>query len=192
MVAGPQHAIEVVAVELEVAGVVEVAEASGGGVEHLGNDGRLGVGQPVGDPSGIGQVPRVDLHRAQPAEAELLGHVVDHRPPHVELGHLDAVDGPEVLRWVLEEGPLVALEVGGQREGGRGHGIETKGVEDLDPHVDVAVGLGPAALGGVQLVGPEAVRGQRQQGEGHGQRRSRTPAGQPPLGPGRGGRQGRG
>src|SRR5664280_102421 len=167
MLAQSERAVEVVALQLEVAGVVEVAHPTGLAVEHLGHDGALHVVDLVRDSPGVGQEPRVDLDGAQPPELQLLDHMVEHRPPHVELGDLQPVEHPEILRGVLEEGPLVALEVGAQGEGSARHRVEPECMEHLDPHVDVAVGLRPVALRCVQRVGSESIRGQGEQGDGH-------------------------
>jgi hypothetical protein len=68
----------------------------------------------VGDPGRVRQVEGVDLEREQLVVLERDLEVVDHRAPDVELGNVDAVEAAEVLRWVLEERPLAALEVGRQ------------------------------------------------------------------------------
>src|SRR5664280_441304 len=167
MPAQPEHPVEVVTFQFEVAGVVEVAHPTGLGVEHLGNDRALHVVDLVGHPASVGQEPRVDLDGAQPPELELLDHMVEHWSPHVELRDLQPVEGPEILGGVLEEGPLVALEVGAQGEGSARHRVEPECMEHLDPHVDVAVGLRPVAFRSVQRVGSESIRGQGEQGDGH-------------------------
>ena len=77
--------------------------------------------------------------------------------------HVEAEQRAQVLGGELEERPLVALEVGAEGEGGGGHRVEAEGVQHLDPHVDVAVGLGPDPVDGVQRVGlvPLGVEGRR-------------------------------
>ena len=60
-----------------------------------------------------------------------------------EFLHLRAVQVLDVFERKLEERELVALEVLGHREGERGARIESHAVQDLDPQIDVAVGLLP-------------------------------------------------
>ena len=142
---------------------------------------------PIGHATGVGQEPRIDLDRAQPAEEELLDDMVDDRLPNVQLGDLEPEQRAEILGRELEEGPLVALEVGAEGEAPRGQRVEPQGVQHLDPHVDVAVGLRPGPLDGVEAMGTELVGGERKEGGGHGGKGRaahghswvRTPAGQP-------------
>ena len=113
----PEEPVEVVAVELEEPGVVEVAQASGRAVDA--GRARSSSSRARADRRhrpGVGQEPGVRLHRAQPAHGQLLLHVVDHRPPDVHLGDLEPEQRPEVLGRELEERPLVALEVAAQGE----------------------------------------------------------------------------
>ena len=131
---------------------------------------------------GVGEEPRVGLHDEQPTELELLLGVVERRAPDVELGHLQPEERAQVLGRELEEGPLVALEVRAEGEGGGGQRVEAEGVEQLDPQIDVAVGLRPRPLAGVQRMGAVAGAIDLQQlGPGpraHGQSRSRAAFGQ--------------
>ena len=148
----------------------------------LGTMARLGVGDAVRDTRRVGQEPGVRLHDEQPPQLELLDGVVEGGAPDVHLGHLQPEERPEILGRELEEGPLVALEVGADGEGGRGQGIETQGVEQLDPEIDVAIGLGPRPLGGVERMRSVAGRIDRHHPQpgprAHGQSRSRAAAGQ--------------
>ena len=121
--------VEVVALELEVTGVVEVAQPPVLPVEHLHDHPGLGVVGPVGDPGRVGQIPGVDLDGEEVALGQVVGQVLDDRPPGVQLVHLEPEQRPQVLHRELEQGPLVAVEVGAERSGqrrpwdrGRGHG----------------------------------------------------------------------
>ena len=57
----------------------------------------------------------------------------------------------------LEEGPLIALEINRQGERQGGDGFEAPGVQQLDPHIDVTIGLGPDALFAMNAVALVAV-----------------------------------
>ena len=54
---------------------------------------------------------RVHFHDRRATLGELVGDMVDKRPPHVELEDADAVQGLEVGERKLDEGPLVAFEI---------------------------------------------------------------------------------
>jgi hypothetical protein len=136
----------VVAAELVVARVVEIPEPSIRAIEHVRHDRGLDVIELVRDARGIGKVEGVDLGRQQPAHLELFLDVVLQAAPRVHLGDIDPVERPQILGRELEELPLVALEVDGERERQRGPVVETQRVQQLDPEVDVAVGLGPYAV----------------------------------------------
>jgi len=106
------------------------------------------------------------------------------RAPDVHLGDLQTEQRPEILGRELEKGRLIAFGIGTDREGGRGDWIETEGVEQLDPEIDVTIGLGPCPHGGVQWMRLAAVRVDRNQPQpdpgAHGQSRFRAAAGQSP------------
>ena len=110
----------VVAAELVVARVVEVPEPSIRAIEHVRHDRGLDVRDPVGDAGGVGKVEGVDLGGEQPAHLELFLDVVLQPAPRVHLGDVDPVERPQILGWELEELPLIALEVDGERERQRG------------------------------------------------------------------------
>ena len=59
-----------------------------------------------------------------------------------ELLYLEPVQTPPVFRRRLEERPLVTLEVDRHAESEHGQRLEALGVQELDPDVGVAVGLG--------------------------------------------------
>ena len=62
--------------------------------------------------------------------------MMGERAPGVELGYLETELRAQILRWEFEEAPLIALEIGDEREGGHGQRIETKRMEQLDPEIE--------------------------------------------------------
>ena len=107
----------VVAVELVVARVVEVAEPPIRSRSIMfGTIVVLTCSMLVRDPGGVGEVEGVDLGGEQPAHLELLLDVVLEPAPRVHLGDVEAVERSQVLERELEELPLVALEVDRERE----------------------------------------------------------------------------
>src|SRR5579862_7122839 len=168
-----EDAGEIRSLELEVAGVVEVAETPFLAVDELGHDPRLHMVDPIADARGVGEVEGVDLHGD-----EVALDVVDDRPPDVDLEDLHPEQVPEILGRELEQCPLGAVEVGAQGEGTGGQGLVAERVEDLDHHVEPAVRLGPVTVGGVQLV--RVVRGgvEVEDSVHHGHSTPRTEVGQ--------------
>ena len=82
----------------------------------------------------------------------MLRGMLDERPPDVELLHVDTVELAELIVRRLEEGPLIAFEVDGDRERHDRKWLETERMEQLNPNVDVAILLHPDALFGMQRV----------------------------------------
>src|SRR5665213_24614 len=150
--AQPKDAVEILAGQLEVAGIVKVTQRRGVRLERLWNDRRLRVNLAVRHTRGVGKPKRIDLYGEQATPAELVENVLDQGPPNGHLRHIDAVQRAQVFGWVLEESPLVAFEVSTQCARARGYRVEIEAVQDLDPQIEVAVGLGPCAIDAVQSV----------------------------------------
>ena len=138
-----EHSVEILAVQLVHARVVQVLHHPARPVHPGGHDGGLDVLGPVGGAGRVGQPPAVHLDGEEqaPRRAGLDG--VEHRAPHVLLGHLQAVEPAQILRRRLEECPLHTVVVGRERAGERGHRIEPQRMQQLGPQVRVAVGLQP-------------------------------------------------
>ena len=93
---------------------------------------------------------RIDFDERRTAQRQLLLDVRDERPPDVQLEDVDAVQRVEIGERKLEERPLVAFEIDGKRERQRRERLDARGVQQLDPEVDVAVGLRPGAVAAVK------------------------------------------
>ena len=82
---------EVGALQLEIAGVVKVAQPPRRRIDLVQHDRGLAVRVAVIGTSRVGQPVSVDLEAEQTARAEVLARVLDHRPPDGQLLHVDAV-----------------------------------------------------------------------------------------------------
>jgi hypothetical protein len=155
------------ALQLEVAGVVEVPEALPAEIDGLDPDGGLGVLAPVVGPRRVRQPVRVRLGEHQPPPANELLDVEVERPPDVQLLDVHAVQRGQVAVGLLEEGELVALEVEVQRAAERCQRVVMPGMEHLDPEIREAVRLRPGAVPLVQRVTHVRGGGQRLERGGH-------------------------
>ena len=147
-----EDAVEVGAVEREITGVVKVSESLRRPIDSLDRYRRLGMLDAVRYACRVGKMKRVDLDEHDPSERYLLDDVSHDRPPDRELLYVDAVQVLKISERRLEERPLIALEVWKQREAHARQRIEPQRVQQLDPEVDVAVGLGPGSIGRVKRV----------------------------------------
>jgi hypothetical protein len=151
----PEGAAVVLAIELEEAGVVEVAHALGLAVDRLRCDGRLQVLAPVAGGGGVGQVPRVDLDEDGPSQAQLLLDVLGQGAVGQHLVNVDAEEPVEVAVGRLEVGELVAFPVGAEDEAEHRERLVAALVQQFDEDVGIAIGLqvGAARLvHGVRLI----------------------------------------
>ncbi len=137
---------EILALEVVVALVVEIAQVAAGGVDLVHGDGGFHMGPAVGRPGRVRQVAGVELHQHGPPGADLLLQVRHEGPPGGEFLDVEPVEFEEIPMGELEEGPLVPFEVDGQGEGEGRQGFLPQAVEELDDHVRVAVGLCPDAV----------------------------------------------
>ena len=147
-----QRVAVVVTVHFVVPLVVEVAHPLVLGVDRLDGDRALLVLLSIAAPGRVGQVVGVCLDDHRPAEIELLDDVLGERAVDHELLHLEPVQPGEVFGRRLEERPLVAFEVDRDAEREHRQRLESLGVQQLDPEIRVAVGLGELPVGRVQLV----------------------------------------
>ena len=139
---------------------------------------------PVVGARGVGQPERVGLGADRACRrARCSTRVLEQRPPDVQLLHVDAVELAQVVVRRLEERPLIAFEVDGDRERQHRQRIEPERVQHLDPDVDVAVLLGPRrarrACSACRCVGRRrrARAGRATRLTAHGQSCARTAAG---------------
>ena len=115
-----EQAAEVLARELVVAGVVEIAEPLR--PRRRGWSSTMVVlvcWLAVVGAGGVGQPERVGLGADELAGAQVFDGMLEQRAPDGQLLHVDAVQLAQLVRRRLEEGPLVALEVDRQGEGQR-------------------------------------------------------------------------
>src|SRR5690349_11948757 len=61
------------------------------------------------------------------------------------------------MKWELEEGPLISLKVDSNCKGKSCQGIEIQCMQNLDPEIHIAIGLGPVISAIVQPVGRVAL-----------------------------------
>ncbi len=149
-----EQAVEILALQPEEAGIVEIVEPLGLKVQPVDRHRRLAVLLAVGDAAGVRHVEAVHLDEAEAPARDLRFDMALHPVEDGKLGRADAVERFEVFQRHLEEGELVALEILCQRETEHRLGPGAEGVQHLDPEVDIAVCLRPRALGVVQRVRP--------------------------------------
>src|SRR5262249_23510941 len=113
------------------------------------------------------------------AAPDLLDRALERPAPRLQLLGVEAVGVPQLGERGLVEGPLVALEVDGGRERQARDRIQAERVEELEPDVDVAVGLHPAAAVAVQRVRHVGVGVDAAEGRDHAWSCVRTASGQP-------------
>ncbi len=158
-----QDRVVILARQREEPRAVEVVELAPDGIDAVHRDRRLGVLGAVGCAARVRQVEAVDLDDHHAAAARLLDDVGLERVVEREFLHLQSELLEEILQRELGEGEVVALEILGGGEAQRRGGILVQRVEDLDPDVDVAVGLRPVARAGMQRVRHVARRRKRGQ-----------------------------
>ena len=147
-----EHAGEVVAGKLVVAGVVEVAEPPRARASSawIAID-VLTCSRAIGRARRVGQVERVDFHDRRAARGRAAPRRGRQRPPDVQLEHLHAVERVRDrragnLKNVHWSPSTSTASVNGSAASGSSAGR----VQQLDPEIDVAVRLGPGAVAAVQ------------------------------------------
>ena len=161
---GPKSAVEVLPGQLEVAGVVEVAEHLGVQVDGLDDERALHVVLPVVRRHDVGQVEGVDLGDQCLADGQPGRRLLGQGPVGLHLVEVEPVEREQVLGGRLEERPLVDLEVHRGRAGQHGLRLVPGGRDQLDQAVGVAVGLLVGALAVVQRVRAVASPGRGRAG----------------------------
>ena len=147
-----EQPVEVLALGQVVAEVVEVAEPPRRHIELDGADRRLHVLAPIGGRVRVRQIEAVDLDERQAVAPDLLADLCLEALVDRELLDPEPEERLDVLGQELEEGELIALEVLRDGEAERRLGVEADGAQDLDPEIDIAVGLLPLPVGPVQRV----------------------------------------
>src|SRR5690348_15332320 len=106
----------------------------------------------------IRHVKRVRFDDDGSAGVELLDDMVDYWPVKLHLMDVDPIETLQVLRWRLEEGPLIAFKIDSAcKRHGAGR-INAEGVQQFDPNVDVAIRFGKSSIGLMQGAGRVASR----------------------------------
>ncbi len=93
---------------------------------------------------------RVDFDGDEAPGRQVIDDMLQDCAPGVHFVYTDAEERLQIFRRELKERPLLGLEVGCEREGGRGQRFQAEGVQNLNPQVDVAIRLVPDAFGPVQ------------------------------------------
>ena len=108
---GLEDVAKVLAADFVVGLAMEIAHRFGLDVDRIDGDGRLRVCGLVRGAERIGQVVRVHFDEHRAPGLGLFVDVLYERDPGVEFVDVHAVHLVEVLVCVLEEGPLIDLEV---------------------------------------------------------------------------------
>ena len=148
--------------EFVVARAVEVPQPPVPRIERDHRDAGLHMRLPV-RVAGIGQPEGVDLDQHRSAAPELRHRLRLDRIEDRQLLNRKAEEALQVLERELEEGEVVALEILQHREGERRLGGMAECRQQLDPEVDVAVGLRPDPVAAVQDAGAPCRRADAQQ-----------------------------
>ncbi len=136
---------------------MKIVELAPRGVDAIDGDRRLGVLEPVRDAARVGQEEAIDFEDHQAPAPRLLDDMRLEAIVECDLLHLQAELLLQVLERKLLEGEVVAFEILRDGEAEGGGRVLVHRIEDLDPHVDVAIGLRPVARAVVQWMRHIAV-----------------------------------
>ena len=139
---------------------------------------------PVTGGRRVGEVERVELDDYGPPRRELFDGLRAQAAVRLHLMNVHSVEQLQVLGPRLQEGELVALEVDTERAAEHRERVPAARGQQLDDHVEVAVGLDVGTVAAVQRV-RHVVRGVKPgqagrdaAGGGHGHSCPRTLSGQ--------------
>lgn len=115
-----EQSVEILARQMEKAGIVEIVEFPVRQVEPVDGDGGLAVFLLIAHPMGVGHIETVHLDQADAAALQLRPNVVFHPVEDRQFGGANAIKRFEIFQRHLEEGELVTLKVLREREAEHG------------------------------------------------------------------------